>query len=145
MNPVDQTKLLERDGEGDCCRAAIASLLEIPLDKVPKFEKMGKEQSVEVIAFLESMGYEYCGYYAFRDSIPKKDKKRIGPGINGHFFAIGQSPRNDEVYHAIIVDSRGNLAHDPHPSRDGVRGRIDIMIFNKVKQCQSNGNETSKP
>ena len=56
MKPVDQTKLLERDGVGDCCRAAVASLLEMPLEEVPEFEHFQSGQHVAVVSFIESLG-----------------------------------------------------------------------------------------
>lgn len=141
MKPIDQTKLLERDGVGDCCRAAVASLLETPLEEVPEFEHITSGQHMAVVSFVESLGYEYHGCLKF-DGTNKEALKRQGPGIGGHFYAAGQSPRRQEIHHAVVIDQEGNIAHDPHPSRDGVVGPMVVLLFKPLgkqeEKCLSN-------
>lgn len=148
MKPVDQTKLLERDGEGDCCRAAVASLLEIPLEEVPYFEHLTSGQHVAVVSFIESLGYEYHGCFRL-DGTNDHMLKKSGPGIKGYHYASGTSPRSEEIRHAVVLDSEGQVAHDPHPSRDGVTGSVDVLLFRPLPKreetCQNSGNVTNKP
>lgn len=101
MIPVDQTYFVGDDSgvKGNCLQAAVASLLEKPLDAVPHFVEFGDWRAA-LYLYLEGESLEM--------RVHKED-----PGIE--CIATGMSPR--QVYHAIVWNK--GLAHDPHPSRGG--------------------------
>jgi hypothetical protein len=129
MTPVDQEFKHSPDQgvNGDCQRAVIASLLDLPLSAVPHFleglttdsDAHGNEFERRVQAFLGQHGY--CRF-------DWKD----GPGVIGFMqrrFGIGRvyhemygpSPRDPKVLHAV-VGCNGEIVHDPHPSKAGLAG-----------------------
>lgn len=71
MIPVDQEII--GGGNGDCLRAAYASILELPLDAVLNFIRHGKRYFLVLNQFLWSCGYEFIGtgyYYKARLRTP---------------------------------------------------------------------------
>jgi len=131
MKPVDQTKLLERDGVGDCCRAAVATLLDMPLEKIPEFELFAHEQHIAVVSFIESLDYEYVGCLSIDDTNQHLLDRHVG--IKGYHYASGKSPRSEEIRHAVVINRKGEIVHDPHPSRNGVLGTMDVLLFQPFK------------
>ena len=107
MKPVDQTQFAGQGAGGDCVRAALASLLELPIDEVPHFLEMGETPElweIEFLEWLEERGitvWREEGHYAFE----------------GYYLASGPAERG--VSH-MVVYRNGSLAHDPHPSRTGL-------------------------
>lgn len=95
---------------GDCWKACIASLLGVEnYDSVPHFALYGDAWWPETYRWVlinHGLSLTYWG----EDVVPPH------PGI---YIGSGPSPRGD-FYHAVIVDEKGNLIHDPHPSRAGV-------------------------
>lgn len=113
MKQVTQTITIG-DGSGrpgNCLQAAVASLLELPLDEVPHFiECDGGEDWLErLVAFGAAHGYRVV--------------YRGEPVAFG--LAFGRSTRN--ASHAVVVID-GQVAWDPHPSRDGL-----VSISNYVE------------
>lgn len=116
MIPVDQEYLHDPANgvEGDCFRAVLASILELPITEVPHFAAATKLASdfffwEHVYNWLEAQGYQYW------------------PGRNPPVGALeyhalsGPSPRTKGGFHAT-VGLAGKVVHDPHPSRDGIAG-----------------------
>jgi hypothetical protein len=97
MRPVFQTKF---PVHGNCWRAAIASILEIDIDAMPAFEDFGHRCLKETRLWLKNAGYGLLRY--------ESDKPPA-------FFAIaiGKSPRNPNINHAIVVKD-GYFVHDPY-------------------------------
>lgn len=123
MKPVDQTKFFDKEAgtHGNCQQAAIASLLELPLEDVPDFMHPNGEYEPSgfwerFFAFCRSRGYE--PYERFYD--------RGEPTFRGYYLAYGTSPRG--VEHAVVYHD-GKLAHDPHPSRGGIEKATTICIL----------------
>jgi hypothetical protein len=118
MNRVDQTRCHNGDIRGNCFRACIASLFDLPLEKVPAFEdaKESHEWHDMTLNFIDEHGCEYWGV--------TQDWNSIGPeeiaGMGGYVIASGNSPRGDWKHAVLWKD--GQLAHDPHPSREGLKG-----------------------
>lgn len=117
MRPVKQSLIHDPANgvQGDCQRAVIASLLELPLSSVPHFGEIAQGDSTifwaEVQNFLASYGYVYVttsNMIAFGDT-------------NANFWheIAGPSPRDPEVMHAV-VGLNGNIAFDPHPDNRGL-------------------------
>jgi hypothetical protein len=110
MRTVDQTIFINdpRGIPGDCLRAAVASIWDLPLEAVPHFVL-------------------YADWHtALRDWLSDRDAK-ISMVWNSRGFetempthpllAFGMSPRG--VSHATVWINGVGVAHDPHPSRDG--------------------------
>lgn len=112
MIPVDQTKFVaspdaDPSEMGNCMQAAVASLLELPLDEVPHFAAAtGGEDAwwVSLLDFLDSRGFWLA--------------RMIEPKADALGLCAGKSPRGD--WEHLVVYRGDALAHDPHPSRDGV-------------------------
>lgn len=121
MRPQDQefTHQPEAGQFGDCQRAVIASLLDLPIAEVPHFNGMAKgDPNIFwdlLQAFCKLHGYVYltiparCGaaFYGLDDDI--------------HHEISGPSPRGTGVFHAV-VGKGGQIVFDPHPSRAGLAG-----------------------
>lgn len=111
MKRVDQTKLHDSDNgiNGNCLAACVASILEIPLDVIPKFEDMmvkNSDEWFEVFTdWLESLGFTILTW-------------ENDTWLPGYYLASGISERG--VNH-VVVYRAGVLAHDPHPSRAGIK------------------------
>jgi hypothetical protein len=133
MTPVFQTII--SGTEGNCMQAAIASLIDLPLEEVPNFKESGVHWHRDMCKFLWDAGYEYQG--SIRNpkdfgSWGKDDLDKVAersPGLDGHYFAVVYSPAfadfrlfntNECVTtHAVIVDADCNIVHDPNPANAG--------------------------
>ena len=107
MIPVDQEYMHDPEtaSVGDCFRACIASVLELPIAAVPHFALMGNRWGRVLDGFLEGLSREID----FHEGDPPKDMWVI---------ATVQSPRASDVLHSVVWRN-GEIAHDPHPSRAG--------------------------
>src|SRR5687768_17502092 len=123
MKPVDQVVLHDPTNNqfGDCFRACVASLLEVPAEHVPHFLHDGNEAQFNhrVSAFLASRGL-------FALTIPARGwnlAELLGTmGVGDVYHVIsGVSPRFPGQKHAV-VGINGQFAHDPHPDRSWVEG-----------------------
>ena len=150
MIPVDQQEI-DLKGYGDCMRACLASLLELPLSKVPHLRKLqteGKPWFPAFFKFLKAHGYEYVGsfepYYVCCNRLGPDFGKPVVynwadldtrcPGVKGFYMAGGPSPRGAVGGHAVIVDGLGGLQHDPHPSRAGVPRIDNIYMIEPIRE-----------
>lgn len=110
MRPVDQTKFVadpESDECGNCMQAAVASLLELPLDDVPHFAAEPDDQWWwTFVAFCRSHGYAVV-----------QTEEAIEDVLG---LMSGQSPRGD--FQHLVVACGPDVVHDPHPSREGLDG-----------------------
>lgn len=104
---------------GDCWRAALASLLGLPLEDVPDFVNdpdfapRWLEESQEFVAAARP-GFE------LRELPP--EFAALGEVV----IAVGPSPRLEASAHAVLVDA-GALVHDPHPDGTGIPS-IDYIL-----------------
>lgn len=126
---------------GNCMQAAIASLFELPLNKVPNFIELGDQWFMIMYNFIKEQGYEFTGtlynYNRFRIINNKKGVKTANlktifyklkrmEGVNGYFFASVYSPKyynpNEDpaTTHAVIIDKNLNIVHDVNPENKGV-------------------------
>jgi len=110
MIAIIQSKLhIPGKQNGNCIAAALASLLEVGLDDVPKFEEMGENRWwIELRKWLKIQGFHLMSWEI------ETGKEFYLPG---YFIACGPSPRGFE--HAVIYKNT-EMVHDPHPSRDGL-------------------------
>lgn len=117
MIPVDQQFVHDPENgqHGDCMRACIASLLELPIADVPHFAQIDAEGKGDfwfaVTAFCRSKGYAF---------VTMRGRFVWSEDPIYHVIA-GPSPRGNGVYHAV-VGLNGQVHFDPHPSRAGLAG-----------------------
>lgn len=124
MNPVDQQHKHdpESGSYGDCFRACVASLLCLPIEDVPHFCNGPASANGEWFRHLTRWANTRGLFVVYYEGLPDGWAEANGYGIVG-----GKSPRGD-WQHAVIF--RGSvLAHDPHPSRDGIDGDPADLIL----------------
>ena len=121
MKPVDQefVHLPEIGQFGDCQRAVIASLLELPISEVPHFLRDASGNPSDywdsLQGFLASRGLAYMHVPACSGA------SFFGDGVDVYHEISGPSPRGGGVMHAV-VGRNGVIVHDPHPSKAGLAG-----------------------
>lgn len=127
MTPADQQFLASpqrRDGHGDdgtpgdCFRACVASLLDLPIEDVPHFVQHVSWWN-ETRRFVRATVPGWDIGYFWPEDFPHVETVAHGIGS-------GVSPRMGAFKHAVIVDTeRWEVEHDPHPSRLGIVGDLD--------------------
>ncbi|MGQ3001264.1 MAG: DUF4406 domain-containing protein [Hydrogenophaga sp.] len=121
MIPVDQEFVHKpEEGQfGDCQRAVLASLLELPREQVPHFNQIARGDPTvfweTLQAFCRTKGFVYLTVSKNAGSAFFGDEGPIYHEING------PSPRGGGVSHAV-VGRNGEIVFDPHPSRAGLAG-----------------------
>lgn len=114
MTPQDQEFIYIKDVQyGDCMRACIASLLDLPIADVPHFLRDADGKSLGfwdgIYDFLEARGYEYC-----------PSQRLINPPE--YHIIVSPSPRDPVNISHAVVGRNGSIVFDPHSSRDGLHG-----------------------
>ncbi len=135
MNLVDQ-RLID-PVRGDCMRACLATITGVPYEEVPDlagedadggpwyqtFQRWCKDHGLDLQGTFSNMGRP----------LTEKDWDDLGErsaGIDGLFMAGGPSPRPGVVGgHAIVINYDGQMIHDPHPSRAGVKGVTAVHMI----------------
>jgi hypothetical protein len=130
MTPQDQ-EVFEPWQHGDCARAVIASLLDLPIAEVPNFAALATEGNGfwnMTYDWLEARGLEFLPQvslvYYWRPGDPDL-----------YHYMMGPSPRGEGIYHAV-VGLNGVPYFDPHPSRAMLAGepsQWQISIVRKAK------------
>lgn len=113
MRPVYQNK------PTGCLQAAVASLLERPLDEVPDFAEIDDEEwHDEYTDFLRDLDlYPIC--------IRLEDLREIEGELwhpEGYHLIIGESPRAPGKSHAT-VGYNGKIVHDPFENGEHIEPR----------------------
>jgi hypothetical protein len=116
MKPVDQTIVSEKDG--DCTRASLASILELPIDAVPNFMRFGQGWFRIFSHFLMSLDYEFLG----TGWVKSKDRPcghilSRSPNIKGYVIASVPSKSFPNSGHSVVVNLKGLVVHDPNPNK----------------------------
>lgn len=106
---IDQTTFHDPadPGSGNCTEAAVASLLGLPLDAVPRFRGAGPEAHDFWDAFKRFFAERGLEVVRFNGELI----------FDSLYLASGPSARGCD--HMVVMRD-GNLAHDPHPSRAGL-------------------------
>lgn len=102
---------------GDCVRASYATLLDLPLSAVPRFDPAvlgGEEQHDRERRWLRSIGFTLVEISSAPDELPEEVLGMIPRGLH---LISGISPRN--LGHRC-VGMDGRVVWDPHPSRAGL-------------------------
>ena len=111
MKKVYQTTV--DSGIGDCHRAAIASLLGLEAEQVPNFILFNDETWFEVyLGFMQGCGWVYEG--SCSPKAPRGLRKE--DSIGGLFYASVPSKTFEGCTHAVLIDLRGIVVHDPNPN-----------------------------
>lgn len=118
---------------GDCWKACIASLLDLPMESVPHFAELGDTWWEATQEFIETQkaGHELRWW---------EDILAVNVGSE-FLIASGPSPRGD-FQHAVIVDRAGQLVHDPHPSRAGLAGPASTFFGLRARAATVEGNDS---
>jgi len=134
MKPVDMIDLpMEGDEQpmGDCLRACVASIFELKVGLVPHFmaiDRLAKfHWTYSLDQWLAPQGLWYCEW-----PIEPRVWSVFVPMDGIYVVGSGRSPRFLEARHAVVMRldriHGATIAHDPHPSRDGLQGgRIETI------------------
>lgn len=115
MTPVHQT--IFDNISGNCLQACVASVLDLPIEKVPNFMLApGVEWYDTFVDYMRGRGF--YPIYLHPDVI-----ERDGTRPYGYHLLQGKSPRGD--YDHVIVGLNGKPVHGPHP--DG--GMLDELRY----------------
>jgi len=126
MTPQDQ-EFINIAGQqyGDCMRACVASLLDLPIAEVPHFlrDADGDPQKFwsGVLEFTKARGWDYLS--AFPEHRPE-----FAEAMGGYHIMGGPSPRGGGLLHAVIGKD-GQIVFDPHPSKAGLDGDLAEWDF----------------
>lgn len=116
---------------GDCWRACLASLLEVPIAEVPHFvalhpdtndeltETLGPPWWRESVAWIGVMRPGW-GLAAWDVPEPWTPVYTNPEGMPDRVILSGKSQRGDWLHAALVWDADGSLAHDPYPGGTGV-------------------------
>ncbi len=123
MKPVDQLIVPTHPNlppYGDCFRACIASLLELPALEVPHFFDYADGDADRGFRaandWLEPRGLGYVDMPVSAGDLPSF----AGLMLRGYHVLSGESGLS---VHAVVAH-RGHPVHDPHPARPGVRPMV---------------------
>jgi hypothetical protein len=124
MKPVDQT--IFGHPNGDCFRACVASILELPIEDVPNWAAEGRGVVHAAMDWIHNRGHA-CLNIQWE---PEYEKHQyLSTGMERVYCILGGvSPRStpeSRLYHAVVGHAAGwsfEIDHDPHPSRAGIVG-----------------------
>ena len=129
MKPVKQTTFGDgSDGteSGNCMAAAIASILELPLEEVPNFCQH-KDWYQRLCDWLRPRGYAYLEMVVQEDMrAPDFDWTPYHVSTLGYHLIVGPAARG--LMH-VVVGYAGRTVHDPHPSSAGLLEHHFIGVF----------------
>ena len=116
MTPVNQT-IVDADS-GDCTRACLASILDLPIEAVPNFIMFKVGWFNVFWAFLRVLGYEYCGTgWVKSKERPHGHILSKSPNIQGYVIASVPSKTFPNVGHSVVINLKGIVVHDPNPNK----------------------------
>lgn len=130
MKPVFQELIDE--GRGDCFSACLASLLEIPLEAVPKFRRDNpapNDMMKDARKWLnENFDLSIVTIQMEKELLTGDDLRLIGATPGTPVLAGGKSPNLEGCQHCVVgeIDEHGLnfvMTHDPNPSGKGLVGK----------------------
>ncbi|MFK5951036.1 MAG: hypothetical protein QM500_19965 [Methylococcales bacterium] len=129
MTPYKQIKTSQNGERGNCLATSLACILDTPVDNVPQFEEMERnEWKPALLKWLNSKGFSL----QVHNNPP-----------DGYAIAVGWC--NDGVLHAVIVKD-GEFYHDPNPSNEFVNKIRNYWALTKILQNDdANSLHTERP
>ena len=122
MKPVDQTIC---GLGGNCFAACVASILELKIDQVPNFCECEDTWFADFSRWVARRGY--TPLFVKADAVRCRYIDICPLLTAGHYLIVsGLSPRGDFMH--AVVEHRGAVVHDPHPSRAGFVGAWQDFI-----------------
>jgi hypothetical protein len=114
-------KPVMQSGPDDCFSACLASVMELPLEAVPKFFEIAGKDETEwwkaVKGWLATHGWGVinidCNAFKLRR-------------IDGCLIVAGESARG--LDHSTVWD-KGKMVHDPHPEQRGIKEAREIDLL----------------
>jgi hypothetical protein len=126
MKPVHQTVFGE--SSGNCWSACLASILEVPIEDVPNFcgdPACNENWFSDTDKWLQERGLRIIDVTIIEGS-------EFGVGGDGiYMIGRGKSPRGNFSHSTVVTVQDGvfAMAHDPHPSGDGLEGKWEYVSF----------------
>lgn len=127
---------------GDCHRAALASILEMPIEDVPHFcdpVAYGDEWALAERAWLQSLGFTPIVLVYETDDLDAVlySTAQLNPDT---YAILGGKSRNGTGHSVVICN--GEIVHDPSPVNSGIvapmkDGRFWITFFGHVKALKA--------
>jgi hypothetical protein len=111
---------------GNCMQAALASLLELPLNSVPHIALFGERWGDAVHSFLSSRGMDlrvfndWGSHQAWWEAVGVQVYPIEDMPITPPMLAVGKS--NNGPWSHVVVWEHGEMLHDPHPNGLGLKG-----------------------
>lgn len=132
MTPVKQTQLHDPPRSyGDCHRAALASLLDLPIDGVPNLMHGLAQGEGEIFQARQKEFLDARGFVAVQLPIQADDLKTACNAANvwnpGLLFLLGGESASG-CGHTVVADGTG-IVHDPHPDDVGIVGPMEDGCF----------------
>lgn len=124
MIPVDmQCTHDPPNSYGDCLRACIASLLELPAVSVPHFLNGVDDASHDEEWYEKYLAWLWERSLTYVEVIPDEGLRRALKRHAPYVVLTGPSPNANDTLHSVV--GRGlRIAHDPAPSRKGLCGDV---------------------
>ena len=109
---------------GDCMRACVASIFELPIEEVPNFNEPDQSHFERK---LDAWGTS-VGLTVVDISVENDDTKVLLKDC--WLIACGRSPRGKTKNnrHAVVWRN-GRMVHDPHPDQRGIRGNPETYTI----------------
>lgn len=127
MKPVDQARISYKDG--DCLRACIASILELPLEDVPDYAR--GDMAVKYIEWLRRFNLTLMCVRIDPDAVASGNVE-----VPAGYHLIQGPSRNGKDFH-VAVGRDGEIVHDPDPSSRGqFRGDGNYWMFVVVNPAE---------
>ncbi|MGD8567393.1 MAG: hypothetical protein PVJ39_04875 [Gammaproteobacteria bacterium] len=100
-------------GDGDCTRAAVASILDLSLEQVPHFIRYGDDWFFFFLHFMGYFGFSYAGNCDIKSTRGLREED----SVNGCFLATVPSSLFEDGTHSVVLDVNGIIVHDPNPNK----------------------------
>lgn len=117
MKPVNQTIVHKR--RGNCMQAAVASIYELPLEKVVNFIEHGYKWHDVWLDFHKKLGYTWWFYSVWPED-ERRDLEAVLKDtllINDSIYAVVKSRTFEGASHAVVINANGIIIHDPNPNK----------------------------
>jgi hypothetical protein len=110
------------NSRGNCHQTSIACLFDLEICQVPHFRLFDDKTWFPVLCgFIYAIGYDYAGTGYPKETIEAtRERLANSPTVGGCIEACVPSknyPPEQKIMHSVIIDNKGVVVHDPHPSK----------------------------